>query len=71
MQCSWTDQYQTNYFKSFFFCFVFLTEDCDLEEFADTGVAGNVGQLIEFYVRTKDECLAACVNKVSYYQINI
>ena len=41
-----------------------LTEDCDLEETVDTGVAGFAGQVIDFYVTTKEECLAYCVNEV-------
>ena len=41
-----------------------LTEDCDLGETVDTGIAGFAGQVIDFYVTTKEECLAYCVNEV-------
>ena len=35
-----------------------------MEEFPDIGVDGSVGELIEFFVTAKNECLAYCVNKV-------
>ena len=47
-----------------------LTEDCDLEERIDTGVGGIAGQVIDFYVTTKEECLAYCVNEVCHFCTN-
>ena len=48
-----------------------FTGDCDLEEMTDTGIAGSSGQVIDFYVTTKEECLAYCVNEVCHKIINI
>ena len=42
-----------------------FVEDCVLEEFANTGISGFfAGEEIQFYVTTKEECLAYCLNKV-------